>query len=154
MTHRSAVLGARLAVLALAGSASGCADLVDTELGLAAEIAQANVTVAGGIVSTVVVVEYRVGEHADEARTFQPQAIDLYVGDEPIAQLVPSAPDDFVPVVAPGESRTVVLTAGMSGVTAPERLCGADVTVVFRWLDATALEIGMAEAMISEASCE
>lgn len=154
MTRRSAVVGAVAAVLAISGLTLGCADLVDTELGLAAEIDVATVAVTGGVVSTAVVVTYRVGEHAEESRSFQPQAIDLYVGDEPIAQLVPSAADDFDPVIAPGESRTVTLTAGMSGVTAPERLCGAEVTVVFRWLDATTLEIGMAEAMTSEVTCE
>lgn len=150
MTRRSAAVGPVLAALALLG----CADLVDTELGLAAEIDVATVTVAGGIVSAAVVVTYRVGPHAEGERTFQPQAIDLYVDAELVAPLIPSAPDDFDPVLAPGEARTVTLTAGMSGVTAPERLCGAEVTVVFRWRDTTTRESGLVEAMTSEVSCE
>lgn len=144
-------MGARSIAVALAAVLSSCA--VDTELGLDATIDAATVQVTTAAVSASVDVTYRVGAYAEDARVFQPQAIDLFVGDELIVSLPPSLPADFEPNVAPGESRNATLEGGMSGVTDPTRLCGADVRVVFTWVDQTTLEVGTTEAIADDVTC-
>lgn len=138
---------------ALGAALSGCADLVDTELGLDATIGTATVDVAAAEVSASVQVTYRVGEHAEDSRQFQPQAIDLFVGDDLIVSMSPSPPPDFRAVVAPGESFTATFEGVATDATDPTALCGAEVRVVFRWIDQTTFEIGMTEALADSVVC-
>lgn len=126
----------------------------DTELGLAATINRATVTVAADdSVSVSIDITYRVGEHAEGALTFQPQAIELYVADTLVASLVPSAPPGFVRTVRPGESYDATLNAVSDGVTDPRRLCGAEVLVLFRWVDGSVMAIGMTDSSTSDVAC-
>lgn len=134
---------------------SGCADVVDTELGLDATVDAARVSYASGVVSASIDVTYRVGEHAEDERVFQPQAIDLFVGEELVTTLSPTPTSpDFDAALMPGESASATLEGGMSGVTDPMRLCGAEVRVLFRWVDQTTLEIGMTETVTTDVTCE
>lgn len=127
---------------------------MDTELGLDAVVTAARVRYMSGVVSASVDVRYRVGEHAEGQRIFQPQAIDLFVADELVATLSPSSSGPFEARLAPGESAEVTLEGGMSGVDDPTRLCGADVRVLVRWIDQATLEIGMTETSTSDVICE
>ncbi|HJL19563.1 MAG TPA: hypothetical protein RMH99_28125 [Sandaracinaceae bacterium LLY-WYZ-13_1] len=151
MSAPRARAGAVGVVAALLGVlVAGC---VDTELGLDAMIDAASVRYEGGIVSATVDVTYRVGEHADGARQFQPQAIDLFVGEELVVSLAPSVPMGFVAVLEPGDSASATLEAGLSGADDPTRLCGAEVRVVFRWMDQTTLEVGTTEITTTDVAC-
>lgn len=147
---RSGLLPRALLFAASVVLASGC---VDTELGLDAMVDDARITVSGAGVSGSFDVTYRVGEHAEGDRTFQPQAFELLVGDALVATLSPSAPPGFVSRVSPGDSYTVTFEAAASSAVEPTRLCGADVVVVFRWFDASTSEIGMTETTITDVSC-
>ena len=132
---------------------SGCS--FDTELGVDAEISSASVTVApDNVVSVVATVSYRVGDYADSTRDFQPQGIELFAGGSQVAAMVPSAPPGFVSRVAPGESFTATFMASDAAPTGPRQLCGADVRVLFRWLDTSSSEIGMTEANTGDVTCE
>lgn len=137
----------------LALLAAGCADVVDTELGLDATIDAASVTVSGDAVSGTFEVTYRVGEFAEGTRSFQPQGISLFVDEVIVGTVIVEAPPDFEPSVAPGESRQVTLSGDAVGVTEPSRLCGATVTLVFMWTDRSTGEMGMVEATTGDVSC-
>jgi hypothetical protein len=148
--RRAARLGPAVAALL----ALGCADLADTELGVDATVESASVRHGGGEVSATLDVSYRVGTHAEGERRFGPQSIDLFVGESLVATLPPTTPPGFDGTLAPGESARVTLEGVTSDATDPARLCGAEVTVLFRWVDATTLEIGMTEAVTSDVTCE
>ena len=142
----------RVVLLPLLVALASCS--VDTELGLDATINAASVTVApDDSVSVSVDLTYRVGEHAEGARGFQPQAIELYVADELVAPLVPMAPPGFVGTVSPGESIDATFAAPTDTATDPRRLCGAEVVVLFRWLDGSVMEIGMTDALTTDVTC-
>ncbi len=136
---------------------SGCA--VDMELGLAVDIANATLDVrseAGGdVVGLSMNVTYRVGAYARESHELIPQAIDVFIGDAVVATIIPDRPPDFVPVLAPGESRTLVFTgASQPGVaTDPRRLCDGEALLLFRWADGTTGELGMSETTTTAITC-
>ncbi|MCB9593207.1 MAG: hypothetical protein H6719_10785 [Sandaracinaceae bacterium] len=139
-------------VVGFALLASGC---IDTELGLDAVIDSSRVTVApDGVVTARLETTYRVGEHAEGDRLFQPNGIELYVGDVLVARMVPTVPPTFVQRVSPGESRSSPILGMDTMATDPSQLCGATVTVLFRWLDASTMEIGMTQATTSDVTCE
>ncbi len=142
-----------LAVLAAAVALGGCADVIDTELGLDAAVDTAAVTVSGGVVSGSFDVSYRVGEHAEGVRSFRPQAISLFVAGAVVGTIVPTAEAGFDPMIAPGESRTVVLSGDAAGVSDPNVLCGAEVTLVLMWTDRATGEMGMHESTTTNVTC-
>ena len=140
-------------LLALSLILSSCA--IDTELGLEATISSARVTVAAdNVVTTRIEVEYRVGEYAEGDRLFQPQVIELYVGDTVVARQVPDVPPGFQSSVSPGQTLTTTLIGDDTMATDPRTLCGPEVRVLFRWLDASMMEIGMTDASTSDVTCE
>ncbi|MEZ4339427.1 MAG: hypothetical protein R3B82_22620 [Sandaracinaceae bacterium] len=142
----------REAALAFALLLGGC---VDTELGLDATVDSARVTVAASdVVTTRLETTYRVGEYAEGDRLFQPNGIELYVGETLVARMVPSVPPTFVQRVSPGESRMSPILGEDDMATDPRSLCGAEVRVLFRWLDASTMEIGMTETTTSDVTCE
>lgn len=142
----------RAAVLAFAVLLGGC---VDTELGLDATVDSARITVApDDVVTARLETTYRVGEYAEGDRLFQPNGIELYVGDALVARMVPSVPPTFVQRVSPGESRMSPILGEDDMATDPRSLCGAEVRVLFRWLDASTMEIGMTETTTSDVTCE
>lgn len=131
------------------------AECVDTELGLDATVDSARVTVApDGVVTARLETTYRVGEYAEGDRLFQPNGIELYVGDALVARMVPSVPPTFVQRVSPGESRMSPVLGMDTMATDPRRLCGAEVRVLFRWVDGSNMEIGMTETSTSDVTCE
>ncbi len=143
----------RFALLLVASVLGSCA--VDTELGLEAIIDRGSVVVAADdVVTARLDVTYRVGDYATGERAFQPQAIQLFVGDALVATMTPNAPPGFVGRVSPGESFAAVFTADDASATDPRRLCGVEVRIFFRWLDASVTEIGMTEAVTSDVTCE
>jgi hypothetical protein len=111
-------------VLVALGSCS-----VDTELGVAAEIESATVTVTGtgadAEVSVSMDVTFRVGEHAQGARTFQVPRADVYVTDMIPATVNLDRPATFDGTLAPGEMETVTLTGATPNPDADATLCGA-----------------------------
>lgn len=129
---------------------SGC---IDKELGLDATIQRTAVTVTGDMVSVSMDMTYRVGEHADGPRRMQPQAIELYVDGDQVGAVTPDAPAGFVATLEPGQSESTTLEGTEAPVAGADRLCGATVTVLFRWLDATSLEIGMTDAATMDVTC-
>lgn len=149
------LLGALLPVALLAGSCT-----VDTELGVDAEIQGASVSVtsdaAGGgdVVGAEVRVRFRVGEHADGARTFVANRLELFVGETPVAQINVG----FSETLSPGED----LTTTVSGESPPGAWPGArdvlcsgapEVTILIRWDDTTAGELGLDDATTTDVSC-
>lgn len=141
----------RLALIPLVLVAS-CA--VDTELGLDATIDAASVLVAADD-SVVVSVDltYRVGAYAEATHRIAPQAIVLFVADSPVVSLVPRAPPGFVGTVRPGESFMTTLQSTSTTATDPRRMCGAEVRVLFRWVDGSTMEIGMTDSTTSDVTC-
>lgn len=143
-----------LAIALGAGSfTTGC---VDTELGLDAVIDSARVTVApDGLVTVRIDITYRVGEYAEESRVFQPQGMEVYTSDDTlVARTSITAPPTFVTNVDPGESFSAPLL-GMDDMAAdPRAICGTEVRVLFRWLDATMMEIGQTSTVTSDVTCE
>lgn len=139
-------------VIAVVGAVllGGC---VDTALGLEATLGAARVQVAGDAVTVSVDVDYRVGPYAEGDRMFQPQTIELYVGGSLVASVTPDAPPGFVSRVAPGESQSTTLGGTTTMVSGAGTLCGAEVTVLFRWLDGATLEIGMTETSTTDVVC-
>ena len=147
---------ATLALLVAAPlSLLGC---VDTELGLDARIQSASLTVTGAAVEASLDVHYRVGPHAQEAHAFQPQAIELFVGDTQVAQLSPQTSSGSAGSLDPGQSADITLSGQKDGVTEASRLCGADVRVLLRWLDSSpgspgAPTVGMTDATTMDVTC-
>jgi hypothetical protein len=132
---------------------AGCE--IDTELGIAAEITSAVITVpSDASVSVEVDVDYRVGEHAEGERNFQPQAIEVYAGEELVAQITPELPAGFTPRIAPGAEASVHLTGSDDTVTDPRGLCGTEARILFRWRDATSAEVGMTEGVSDVVACD
>ncbi|MBX3273584.1 MAG: hypothetical protein KF729_25190 [Sandaracinaceae bacterium] len=140
------------AALALSLLLGGC---IDTELGLDATIDTACVTVtSANAVSARLDTTYRVGEHAEGDRLFQPNGLELYAGDALVAQMVPDVPPGFVSRVSPGESRSSVVVGEDRMAADPRRLCAGPVRVLLRWLDGSTREIGMADTVTSDVTCE
>lgn len=156
MTRRAELVrrvGRLAAALLLVPIAGGCADVVDTELGLDARIEDASLEVSGADVSGTFRVSYRVGEHASGVRSFQPRGVDLFVDGSVVATMDLEPPADFDPVIAPGESREVTFGGAAAGVTDPMVLCGATVTLVLRWTDGSTSELGMFETTTENVTC-
>jgi len=132
---------------------TGC---VDTELGLDAVIDSARVTVApDGLVTVRIEITYRVGEYAEESRVFQPQGMEVYTLDDTlVARTSITAPPTFVTNVDPGESFSSPLLGMDDGATDPRAICGTEVRVLFRWLDATMMEIGQTTTVTGDVTCE
>jgi len=132
---------------------TGC---VDTELGLDAVIDSARVTVAAdGNVTVRIDITYRVGEYAEESRVFQPQGMEVYTSDDVlVARTSVTAPPTFRTNVDPGESFSAPLLGMDDMATDPSAICGTEVRVLFRWLDATMMEIGQTSAVTSDVTCE
>ena len=156
--RRPAVFGPALAVVlggvALLGGGVLFGACVDTELGLDATVQAARVEVLGDAVTVSIDIDYRVGEHAEGNRVFQPQAIELYVGGALVATITPEAPPGFVPGLSPGDSRSATLGGTNAMVSGASTLCGGgEVVVLFRWLDGATLEIGMTEASTTDVAC-
>lgn len=124
-------------VTALAVLAGACA--VDTELGVAAEIQSASITVTGtgdaNVVAVSLETRFRVGEHAMGERQFVVQRAELFIDDTPAALVNLS----YSNTLAPGDDETVTLMGSTSAgafPNAPMLLCDAsDVEVVVRWQD-------------------
>lgn len=154
----------RVALAALAMLA-GCT--VDTELGVAAEIQSAAITVTGTGEATVVAVSiptrFRVGEHAEGTRMFIIQRAELMVGETPVAQIGLDYPPGFTGQLAPGDDQTITLTGETSPGLFPEasgHLCGgAMVRVLVRWQDVTPGmsplpgDFGVTEALTTDVTC-
>lgn len=143
------------AVLSLAG---GCA--IDTELGLDATIDSTSVEVRaaaeGDVVAVRMALSYRVGAHAPESHELMPQAIDVFAGDALVATVAPDRPPMFRSVVQPGQSFATTFTGEStpSATTDPRRLCDGSARLLFRWVDASSGELGMAEGSTSEIACD
>ncbi|MFK7985301.1 MAG: hypothetical protein AB8I08_04650 [Sandaracinaceae bacterium] len=146
-TCESAVGSVALTVALAACLLVGC---VDTELGLDTEIRSSAVNVTGASAAVTLDIDYRVGEFAEGDRGFQPQAIELYVGGELAAQLVPEAVGEIRGRLSPGESASGTLR-GTGDVTGD--VCAGDVTVLLRWLDTATTEIGTVEAPVDDVVC-
>ncbi|HBQ11012.1 MAG TPA: hypothetical protein DEF51_07475 [Myxococcales bacterium] len=149
---RAALAALACALLSGAGL-SGCADVVDTELGLDADIDAARVSTMGSTVSVELDVTYRVGPFAEGERMFQPQGIELYADDALVATLSPMAPPGFQARVAPGEAFTATFPAS-GDVSDGAAVCAGELRVLFRWLDTTTMEIGMTDAIVPDPTCE
>ena len=139
---------------------------VDTELGVAAEIQSAAVTVTGTGDATVVAVSiptrFRVGEHAEATRMFIIQRAELMVGETPVAQMGIDYPPGFTGQLAPGDDQTITLTGETPAGAFPEapgQLCGATVRVLVRWQDVTPGasplpgDFGVTEASTTDVTC-
>ena len=155
-----AALASAERLIAVSGAA-GCE--VDTELGIAADVTSAQVTVTGAgadsIVGVDLVVHFRVGEHAQGVRTFIVPQADLFSGTEFLAQITLARPPDFDGMLAPGEDETV----SIHGETRPGDFAGArdplcapqpTITVLLRWRDQTTAELGASQAMTSAVTCD
>jgi len=137
---------------------------VDTELGVAAEIRTASVTVAGtgpdAAASVIMDVTFRVGAHALGPRSFAVPTADLRAGDAPAATINLDRPTGFDGTLSPGESQDVVLMGTTTNPNADAALCGAaSATVLIRWehrdaMDPSSLpEIDVAELVTSDITC-
>lgn len=156
----------RWLALALTWTVAGCT--VDTELGVAAEIQSAAVSVSGtgdtSVVSASVPTRFRVGEHAEGRRMFVLQRAELTVGGTPAAQMGIDYPAGFTGQLDPGDDQTVTLTGStMPGAfpDAPGLLCGASpVHVIVRWQDVTPGmmpllgDYGLAEVETTDVTCD
>lgn len=142
-------------VLACAG---GCA--IDTELGLAVTIEASSASVTsdgeGDLVAITMGVAYRVGEHAETAHEFQPQSVDVFVGEALVARASPNRPPAFVSLVRPGQSFTTTFTGETRPVTGADAraLCGTEALLLLRWTDATTGEVGTSESTTADVTCD
>ena len=146
--------------------AIGCT--IDTELGVAAEIQSAAITVMAvgtdDVISVSIPTRFRVGEHAEGRKMFVIQRAELMVGETPVAQMGIDYPDGFTGQLDPGTDQTVTLTGATPPGAFPDaraQLCGAaSVRVLVRWQDVTPgmtplpSEFGVTEATTSDVSCD
>lgn len=114
--------------MALAG---GCS--IDTELGVAAEITSATVTIAGNgedaAASVMIDVVFRVGEHALGPRTFEASRAEIVATD--VIHLVNlDRPPAFDGTLAPGESETVTYMGTSPAQDIDADACGLSVVTV------------------------
>ena len=138
----------------------GCS--IDTELGVAATIDQADVSVVGvgddAMLSTSTGVTFRVGENALSSQSFVPTSLEVYLGGQLIAALVPAGSDGAF--LAPGESRTVQLSGGPDVIGDADVLCGqvARVRLVYRFSDSSTVSTSPtfrdAEVDTADVRCE
>lgn len=152
-----------LLAIALCGACT-----VDTELGVAAEVQSAAITVTGtgadDVVGVSIPTRFRVGEHAEGRKMFVIQRAELMVGETPVAQVGIDYPDGFTGQLDPGSDQTVTLTGATPPGAFPDargHLCGAaSVRVLVRWQDVTpgAMPLpgdyGVAEGETSEVTCD
>ncbi|MGE0790666.1 MAG: hypothetical protein AB7S26_33640 [Sandaracinaceae bacterium] len=140
-------------IVSLAVMLASCADLVDTELGLDAQIASVAITVSPeNLLSFEGDVTARVGEHAEGTRRFTSTHVDFLVGSEYIGSINPTYPSDFDFMIAPGESRSGAVFGSVTFDNA-SIACGAEVTVLLRWTDGTTGELGMFETTTTDVTC-
>jgi hypothetical protein len=154
MTRPAAVL-----LIVLSSSCS-----VDTELGVAAEIRNASVTVAGtgadAAASVMLDVQFRVGAHALGPRTFVVPRADIRVGETPAATVNLDIPAGFDGTLSPGETQDVTLVGTTTNPDADAALCSASsATVVIQWEHRDAMdpstmgEIDVAEIETTNITC-
>ncbi len=152
-----------LSLLLLLGAAGGGCS-VDTELGVAAELQSATVTVAGtgadAAASVMLDVRFRVGEHALGPRTFVVPRADVRVGETPAATVNLDRPPGFDGTLSPGESQEVTLVGTTTNPDADGVICGApSATVVIQWehrdaMDPSSMgEFDVAEMDTSDITC-
>ena len=148
-------------MLALLGAvlAAGCT--VDTETGVGATVQSTEVTFMGtGIDATIALemtIEFHVGEHVEEGRTFIPLGVDVFVGERIVGRAMFDRPPGFDNMLDPGQTERVTFH-GMGFVEAADGkdlACapGAMVTVLVRWDDMTAGEIGMTSVTLDSVTC-
>ena len=125
-----------LAALALVGVA-GCE--IDTELGIAAEVTSAALTVdrAADRYVARVTVAFRVGENAQGVREFVPLRVDAEAGGAVATASSFDRPAGFSGVLSPGDSRSVTFVAECLGGCNAAALCsaGGAVPIDFFWED-------------------
>jgi hypothetical protein len=137
---------------------------VDTELGVAAELRSATVTVAGtgadAAASVMLDVQFRVGAHALGPRTFVVPRADIRVGDSPAATVNLDRPAGFDGTLSPGETQDVTLVGTTTSPDADAALCGASsATVVVQWehrdaMDPSSMgEFDVAEIATTDITC-
>ena len=150
----------RAALVALAGLLAGSCT-VDTELGVAADIQGASVSVSedaaggGDVVGVEVEVRFRVGEHAEGDREFVANRLELFVGESPVAQLNVG----FMETLSPGDDVTTTITGTSTAGAWPDaraQLCGGDtlVTLLINWDDRTTDELGRAQTSTMNVTCD
>ena len=167
---RDASLALRPGLASLASAALtlvvGCT--VDTELGVAAEVQGAAITVTGmgmdDVIGVAIPTRFRVGEHAEGRKMFVIQRAELVVGETPVAQIGIDYPDGFTGQLDPGTDQTVTLTGATPPGDFPDargHLCGAaSVRVLVRWQDVTPGmtplpgDFGVAEGETSDVTCD
>jgi len=110
---------------------AGCS--IDTELGVAAEISSATVTIAGtgadAAASVMVDVVFRVGDHAQGARTFVATRVEILPADRghPVNLDRPPA---FDGTLSPGESESVTYMGTSPAANIDADVCGLSVVTV------------------------
>lgn len=133
-----------VAVGALALCAGSCT--IDTELGVAADFRSATIRVSGADATTVVavdlVVDFRVGEHAQGGdRRFIVTTAGMFIDMAPVADV---RVDDSR-TLSPGDSTTVTLTGESRAGAFPaarDQLCSGSPTVqvLIQWSEETVLD--------------
>ena len=133
MKRRAAAALAALTMLGVAGCE------IDTELGIAAEVTSASLTVDRATDRYVarVTVAFRVGENAQGVREFVPLRVDAEAGGAVATASSFERPAGFSGVLSPGDSRSVTFVAECLGGCNAAALCGAGGTVPidFFWED-------------------
>ncbi len=126
---------------------------IDTETGIVANLESASVEVVGAADAAEIAVEaeafFRVGTHAPDMHAFIPTRIEVYRGDEPIAQLTADAPAGFRGLLSPGEEERVALRAGPSSASDADRVCGAPAVVRLVYRTDTAATVGALPSLAS-----
>jgi hypothetical protein len=136
--HKKATTrGALLLLCAAARALSSCT--VDTELGLAADVSAATLTVnqLAGTYHAQITVDFRVGAHATGVREFAPLRLDATAGAVIGTASSFTRPPGFSGALAPGESRTVTFTGDCLANCRATELCaaGGSVPIDFFWED-------------------
>lgn len=154
MRHALAIGVVALAVLAC----SSCT--VDTELGVDGELQGSSVAVsadpggAGDVIAVDVRVRFRVGEHAEGDRTFVADRVELFVGETPVAVVNVG----FSETLSPGDDVTATISGETTAGAWPDArglLCSGapEVTVLVRWDDRTAGELGLDQTTTTDVTC-
>lgn len=140
-----------LLLMGFALPASACT--IDTELGIAAEVNSANVSLNTSTSELFVeaMVRVRVGEFAEGERDFIVPKADVFSGDDFIIDVNLNRPNDFDGTLAPNEDTEFTIRGSVPFTGDLE--CGDPVNIAIRWSDMTTGEMGIAEASAGTLEC-